>query len=258
MNLSFDPDRLVTLVRGITSDDPEERHIWADVPGYLRTTSGKLGGDDGPVLAAVLAWAALVETDFFRVRAGFLDSLDALTVVDLVPTGVLELVTSHLSRQELDIAEVEFYDTLVATLEQHRRDGRSAGRSGRLSMEPGRLLEMARGVTAEAAEQRRVWAAIPGQRCDEGVLRGDEASALAAVLAWATVIEIDAVARSGLLASLDSLARAGLVPTAALHFVTSGLSRSGLADHDVASYDALVTRWHEQRDPNLRIRPRHE
>lgn len=39
---------------------------------------------------------------------------------DDVPTEVLELVTSGLSRDDLDIAEVDFYDALVAKLDEHR------------------------------------------------------------------------------------------------------------------------------------------
>lgn len=123
--LSISPERLIEIVRGITSESAEERHVWASVPGYW-CDSGELYGDEVPVLAAVLAWAALIETEIFAVREGLLSSLDSFTVLDLVPTEVLELVTSGLSREKLDIAEVEAYDTLVAKLGEHR--GRSTPR----------------------------------------------------------------------------------------------------------------------------------
>ena len=106
--LSNTPQRLVEMVRGITSESVDERHIWADVPGYW-CDNGELNCDEGPVLAAVLAWATLIETHIVEVREGFLSSLSSLIVLDLVPTEVLELVTSGLSRDSLDISEVEFY-----------------------------------------------------------------------------------------------------------------------------------------------------
>lgn len=82
--------------------------------------NGEFSGDEGPPLAAVLAWAALVETHILDVRERLLNSLSSLTVRDLVPTEVLELVTSGLSRENLHVAEVEFYDALVAKLDEHR------------------------------------------------------------------------------------------------------------------------------------------
>jgi hypothetical protein len=68
----------------------------------------------------VLAWAALVETHVLNVRERLLYSLSSLVTV---PAETLELVTSGLSRGDLDIAEVEFYDALVAKLDEHH--GRS-------------------------------------------------------------------------------------------------------------------------------------
>lgn len=118
--LSISPERLIEIVRGVTSESVEERRVWADVPGYW-CDRGDLHGDEGPVLAAVLAWATLVETHTLDVREGLLNSLGSLTVLDLVPTDVLELVTSRLSRESLDIAEVEAYDALVVKLDEHRR-----------------------------------------------------------------------------------------------------------------------------------------
>lgn len=119
---SISPTRLIEIVRGITSESVEERRTWADVPDFL-CENGELHGDEAPVLAAVLAWAALIETHKRDVREKLLNSLDSLAVVDLVPTNVLELVTSGLSCEDLDIAEVEFYEALVAKLDEHR--GRS-------------------------------------------------------------------------------------------------------------------------------------
>ncbi len=120
MKLSIDPERLIEMIRGITSASAEQRGAWADVPGYL-CDNGELYGDEGPVLAAVLAWAALIETDAFAARSGFLDSLSSLAVLDLVPTEVLELVTSGLIRDSLESYELDFYDALVAKLDEYRR-----------------------------------------------------------------------------------------------------------------------------------------
>lgn len=121
--LSNSPENLIEMVRGLTSESVEERAAWADVPGYL-CTSGKLHGDNGIILAGILAWATVTEKHVLAVREGLLNSLDSLTVLDLVPTEALELVTSELSREDLDVAEVEYYDTLVAKLDEHR--GRSS------------------------------------------------------------------------------------------------------------------------------------
>lgn len=121
--LSISPTRLIEMVRGITSEAVEERRTWADVPDFL-CEHGELHGDEAPVLAAVLAWAAIIETHKQDVREKLLNSLDSLAVVDLVPTNVLELVTSGLSREDLDIAEVEYYEALAAKLDAHR--GRSS------------------------------------------------------------------------------------------------------------------------------------
>lgn len=258
MNLSYDPDALVEMVRGITNDNAEERWAWASVPGYL-CDIGLLNGDECPMLAAILAWAALAETSPYRrvqIREGVLSSLTGLIVLDLVPTEVLELVTSQLSRDDLNVTEAEGYDILVATLEPHRQDHRTARQRGSPSLDPGRLVEMLRGITSNCAEQRRAWAATPGEHCDNGDLAGYEATTLAAVLAWATVIETDTAARSGFLSSLNSLARAGLVPTAVLQFVISRLSRASLDNHEVESYEALRDKFDEQRNSTLRILPR--
>ena len=118
--LSINPERLIEIVRGITSESAEERRVWADAPAFL-CSIGDLQGDEGPVLAAVLAWAAVVETHIVDVREGLLDSLSSLAVQDLVPTHVLELVVSKIPRDKLDIAETESYDALVAKLDEHRR-----------------------------------------------------------------------------------------------------------------------------------------
>lgn len=260
MNLSYQPDALIDLVRGITSENAEERWGSVDVPGYLSMSlSGTMNGDECPVLAAILAWAALIETSpqhRLQIREGVLSSLTSLIILDQVPTEVLELVTSQLSRDDMSITEVEGYDILVETLEQHRREHRTGRQPAVPSLGPGRLVEMLRSITSASAEQRHAWAATPSEHCDNGDLAGYEAATLAAVLAWATVIEPDTAARSGFLTSLRSLARAGLVPTAVLQFVTSRLSRAGLESHDVETYDTLATKFDEQRNSTLQIRPR--
>lgn len=117
--LSTSPERLIEIVRGVTSESAKEREAWADVAGYL-CDNGELYGDEGPVLAAILAWAAVVETQIFEVREGFFSSLCSLIVLDLVPTEALELVTSRISREDLHIAEVDGYDALVAKLDEYR------------------------------------------------------------------------------------------------------------------------------------------
>lgn len=112
--------RCLELVRGITSESAEERYSWASVTADW-ADDGKVDSQEAAAIAAVLAWATLVETEKFRIRAGYLDSLDSLAQKDLVPAFVLEQVTSGLSRQDLDAAELEFYDTLVTKLEEYRR-----------------------------------------------------------------------------------------------------------------------------------------
>lgn len=111
--------RCIELIRGITSESSEVRHSWASVAAEW-ADEGEVDIHEAAPIAAVLAWVALLETDKFRIRAGFLDSLDSLAQKDLVPPAVLELVIAGLSRQDLDVAEVEFYDTLVAKLGERR------------------------------------------------------------------------------------------------------------------------------------------
>lgn len=117
--LSTSPQRLVEIVRGITSESVEERRVWAEVPGDL-SDYGELRGDEVAVVAAVLGWAVLVETHVLEVRERLLYSLSSLI---MIPAETLELVTSGLSHNDLHIAEIEFYDVLVSRLDEHR--GRS-------------------------------------------------------------------------------------------------------------------------------------
>lgn len=109
--------RCVELVRGITSTSAEERHAWASIAADW-ADEGEIDSHEAGPIAAVLAWVTLLETDKFRIRASFLDSLDSLAAKDLVPEIILKQVTSGLSRQDLDTAEIEFYDTLTTKLEE--------------------------------------------------------------------------------------------------------------------------------------------
>lgn len=109
------PARCLELIRGITSESPQEREAWSDVAA-LWNSWGELDDHESRTIAVILAWAAVVETDIVKVREGLLNSLDSLAQSDLVPTYALELVTSGISRQNLDVSELEYYDTFVNKL----------------------------------------------------------------------------------------------------------------------------------------------
>jgi hypothetical protein len=124
-----------TTVSGRSSSRcvPRRRPPWSR--WYPRPHRGRLHAGQGPIyrqrvgnyfLDAHGNRPALIETNTFAARSGFLYSLDALTVLDLVPTEVLELVTSGLSRENLETYELDFYDALVAKLDEHRRRPSSA------------------------------------------------------------------------------------------------------------------------------------
>lgn len=117
--------RCVELLRGITSESRQERTAWAAVIADW-VDEGEVDVHEAAPIAAVLAWATLLEADIEHLtRADFLDSLDSLAQKDLAPTVVLEQVTSGLSRQDLIVAEVEFYDTLVDKLREQRAQAES-------------------------------------------------------------------------------------------------------------------------------------
>lgn len=67
----------------------------------------------------MLAWATVIETDT-PARSGFLTSLATLALAGRVPTAVLQLVISRLSRGSLEGHDVHIYDTLAATFDEQR------------------------------------------------------------------------------------------------------------------------------------------
>lgn len=238
------PTRCVELLRGITSESRDERLNWADVT-IEWGMEGELVSSEAAPLAAVLAWATLLEDDTSGlVRSGFLDSLDSLAQVDLVPAVVLEQVTSNLSREELTTAEVDFYDPLVDKLREQPAPDEPAG--ARIAVGPARCVRLVRGVTSRSAGERVTWAGVVIEWVRAGELDTQEAAPIAAVLNWAALVETTEhfPARERLLRALTLLARADLAPSAVLEQVTAGLARQELNAGETAHYDTLV----EQRD----------
>lgn len=81
-----------------------------------------------------------------------------------------------------------------------------------------RCVELLRGITSESREERTAWAGVIADWADEGEVDVHEAAPIAAVLAWATLLETDIVhlTRADFLDSLDSLAQKDLAPTVVL------------------------------------------
>lgn len=243
------PDRCVEVLRGITSESRDERWGYADVVGEWHIDR-ELGDSEAAPLAAVLGWATLLETDMFRVRAGFLFSLDTLAQSDLVPALVLEQVTSNLSREELDVAEVDSYEVLVDKLrELPPVDGPAGGWS---PVGPARCVRLVRGLTSRAEGERATWAGVAIEWVAAGELADHEAAPIAAVLGWAALVDEAEVfpARERMLAALARLARADLAATAVLGQVTADLPRDELNDAEAQWHDALVEQLRRRRGPD--------
>jgi hypothetical protein len=147
-------------------------------------------------IAAVLAWATLLETDVAGLtRADLLNSIDTWAQVDLVPAVVLAQVTSNLPRQELDVAEVDSYDVLVDKLrelpavDEPARDRNPVGAT--------RCVRLVRGLTSRAEGERATWVGVAVEWVQAGELAAHEAATIAAVLGWAALLEPSDTFRSG-------------------------------------------------------------
>lgn len=244
----MDPERCVELLRGITSESRDERWGYADIVGEWDVDWWMVPSEAAP-LAAVLGWAALLETDKWRVRADLMFSLNSLAQADLVPRVVLEQVTSNLSRQELDVAEVDSYDVLVDKLRELPAVGEPA--PGRSVVGPGRCVRLVRGLTSRAEGERATWAGVAIEWVQAGELADHEAGPVAAVLGWAALVDEAEVfpARERLLRALTLLAQADLAPTAVLAQVTADLPRDELNAAEAKLFDALVDALRRRRGP---------
>lgn len=243
------PTRCVELLRGITSESRDERTGWAGVPTEWELECEFVPSEAAPI-AAVLAWATLLETDVAGLtRASLLNSIDTWAQLDLVPAVVLEQITSNLSRVDLDVAEVDSYDVLVDKLRELPTGGESV--PGRVAVGPARCVRLARGLTSRAEGERATWAGVAVEWVQAGELAAHEAAPIAAVLGWAALVEEAAVfpARERMLSALALLARAGLAPTAALEQVTADLPRQELNVAEAQWHDALVDRLARRRGP---------
>ena len=243
------PARCVELIRGLTSESRDERTSWAGaIPMWGGW--GELTSSEAAPLAAVLAWATLLETDVAGLtRTDLLDSLDSLAQVDEVPPVVLVQVTSNLSREDLDIAEVDSYDVLVDKLRESGGAGQAA--TGRVAVGPARCVRVVRGLTSLAEGERATWAGVAAEWVAAGELAAHEAGPVAAVLGWAGLIELPGVfaTRQRLLSALALLAQRELAPTAVLEQVTADLARGELDAAEAGCYDVLVEQLRRRRGP---------
>ena len=143
------PARCIQLIRGITSFSLEERDAWADIAGEW-VLDGELDSEEIHLLAAALAWATLIEIDRPRIRAGFLSSLSIMGGGGLLPTRVLELVTSGIAVRDLHPVEVEGFGYLTTMLNGQRVDRPTP--PTRRSAGPVHCVDALRGISSEARE----------------------------------------------------------------------------------------------------------
>lgn len=202
------PARCMQLIRGVTSYSIEERDAWADIAGEW-VLDGEIDTEEIQLIATALAWAALIEIDRPRVRAGLLSSLSIMGGDGLLPTRTLELVTCGIPQRDLHPVEVEGYCYLTAMLsEQSVRDRPDLGE--RRTVGALRCVDLLRGVSSDVREDRHDWAPTAGEWLAAGELDAHEADAVAAALVRATVLEPGGYGvHVGLLGSLGALARAG-------------------------------------------------
>ncbi len=233
------PARCVALVRGVTSFSLDERDAWADIAGEW-VLDGELDSEEIHLLATVLAWAAVIEIDRPRIRAGFLSSLSIMGGGGLVPTRVLELVTSGIAECGLHPVEVEGYGYLKAMLSA-QRVGRAGPPPGRTAG-PVRCLDILRGISSEAREDRSDWGPTAGEWLAAGGLDAFEAGVVGAALVRATVLEPGGYGvLAGLLGSLAALARAGAVPGHVLRATLGDLPHDDLDAAEREACRALVS-----------------
>ena len=230
------PVRCVQLVRGVTSYVIEERDAWADIAGEW-VLDGELDTDEIHLIGAVLAWAALIEIDRPRVRAGFLSSLSIMGGGGLLPTRVLELVTGGIAPHDLHPVEVEGYGYLTAMLDAQRvgpptpRDDRTVGPLG--------CVDLLRGLSSDVREDRLDWGPTAGEWLAAGTLDAFEATAIGAALIRAAVLEPGGYGvLAGLLGSLAALGRVAVVPP---HVLRATLATIHHDDLDLAEREAYRT-----------------
>jgi hypothetical protein len=236
------PARCIQLIRGITSFAIEERDAWADIAGEW-VLDGELDADEIHLLASALAWTTLIEIDRPRVRAGFLSSLSIMGGGGLLPTRVLELVTSGIGEADLHPVEVEGHGYLTAMLAGQRvgpgdlGGGRTAG--------PVRCVDVLRGISSGTREDRADWGPTAGEWFAAGELDGFEAGVLGAALLRVTVLEPGGYGvLVGLLGSLAVLGRAGAVPEHVLRATLGRLPRDDLDPAERDAYRSLVAALH--------------
>ncbi len=226
------PRRCIDLLRGITSTSSEERHVWAGVTDQWFGI-GELDYREDVTIAWVLAWTTVHEGQRYPVRVGLLDSLQGLALDDRAPAAALDLVTTAIPRADLDVAEVESYDELLAARtrpaptvppgEAPNLPGVPPGEP----VEPARCVELVRGLTDPDPDQRRAAARLVTAWAAAGRLDDDQARVLATVSTWAVLIEAT-TALVALLGALAALARRDLVPPWALDQLERHLAAADL------------------------------
>jgi hypothetical protein len=230
------PARCLDVIRGVTSWSIEERDAWADIPGEW-VLDGELDADEIHLVGAALAWAALIEIDRPRVRAGFLSSLSIMGGGGMLPTRVLELVTSGIA--DPHPVEVEGLDYLTAML-RGQRVGPSGPGCGR-TVGPAHCVDLLRGLSSEAREDRLDWGPTAGEWLARGDMDAFEASTAAAALLRAAVVEHGGHGvHVGLLGSLAALGRARVVPGHVLRELRSALPREDLDPAEREAYRTLL------------------
>ena len=237
--------RCLALLRGLTSQYADQRAAWA-VTARERLDHGELAAPEASPIAAVLGWAARLETETAGgTRARLLDALASAARADLAPAAALEQVTTGLPRDELHGAEVGSYDALVDRLRAQDDPGEpTAGQSSLGAVHGVRLV---RGIVTQSPH----WAGVAGEWLTAGALDTHDATTIATVLGWAALLEPSDTfpTRQRVLNSLTLLAQHDLAPTTVLEQVTTTLHRHDLKTTEAQHHDTLVDLLRRRRGP---------
>jgi hypothetical protein len=153
---------------------------------------GEFDQAESRVIATVLGWAMLIETDDRWTRGAYVSSIYWLDDQDFtVPTQILLRLTAELSPG--DFVEIESYETLLSMLQERaeRTDTEDAPLRSRGTADW--YVRLVRGMVSESRRERQIWRqlAITWLASDPG--DDPESDALAAVLGWVSALSEDAL-----------------------------------------------------------------
>jgi hypothetical protein len=244
------PQRCVEVLRGIASAARDDRDNWSwNVDIWL--TEGEVDPYESRMLAAVLGWAAVIETEIGdntkqkRVRESLLDALSTIADSGGAPLDVLEAVSAAIPPHNRRFHELDFIEPIE--LEMHSlRAGQPQppppDTPARSPIGPEHAVLLVRGITSVWPFPRGQSAQAVTELCGTGRLDRREGDALSGVLGWAAVVETDVPEVRGLLLdSLGALAGAGLVEADTRAHLAAAIVPADLHPAERAAYGTIMT-----------------